>query len=97
VGIFLPSFLFVGISRPLVTHIRRSELAGAFLDGVNVGALALIVVVTFQLGRAALVDVPTVIIALVSAVLLVRLGLNSLWLVFGGAAIGLASFALGKA
>ena len=53
VGIFLPSFLFVGISRPLVTHIRRSELAGAFLDGVNVGAPALIVVVTFQLGRAA--------------------------------------------
>ena len=45
-GIFLPSFFFVSISGPLIPHIRRSPLAGAFLDGVNVGAWALMAAVT---------------------------------------------------
>jgi chromate transporter len=50
-GIFLPSFFFVSISGPLIPHIRRSPLAGAFLDGVNVGAWALMAAVTLFLAR----------------------------------------------
>jgi chromate transporter len=46
IGIFLPSFVFVAISGPLVPGLRRSQSAGAFLDGVNVGALALMASVT---------------------------------------------------
>jgi chromate transporter len=88
-GIFLPAFIFVAVSGPLVPRIRRSETAGAFLDGVNVGSLALMVVVTFELGRAALVDLPTVLLALASAVLLMRYRVNSAWLVLAGALIGL--------
>lgn len=88
-GIFLPAFVFVALSGPLVPRVRRSEAAGAFLDGVNVGSLALMAVVTFELGRSALVDVPTVVLALLSAVLLVRYRLNSAWLVLAGAAAGL--------
>jgi chromate transport protein ChrA len=56
-GIFLPAFIFVAVSGPLVPRIRASATAGAFLDGVNVASLALMVVVTFQLGRAALMNV----------------------------------------
>jgi chromate transporter len=52
-GIFLPAFIFVGVSGPLVPRIRRSPVAGAFLDGVNVGSLALMIVVTYELGRSA--------------------------------------------
>jgi chromate transporter len=58
-GIFLPGFLFVAVSRPLIPRIRRSKIAGAFLDGVNVGAVALMIAVTWQLSRAAVVDFPT--------------------------------------
>lgn len=65
VGIFLPGFVFVTLTRPLVDRVRRSPIAGAFLDGVNVAALALMAVVTVQLARSALVDVPTVLFALV--------------------------------
>jgi chromate transporter len=36
-GIFLPAFVFVALSGPLVPRLRRSPVAGAFLDGVNVG------------------------------------------------------------
>ncbi|WNG39224.1 chromate efflux transporter [Archangium violaceum] len=89
VGIFLPAFFFVAVSGPLVPRMRRSWVAGAFLDGVNVASLALMATVTWQLGRAALVDVWTVGLALLSAVLLIRYRVNSAWLVLGGAAVGL--------
>ncbi|QRK08732.1 chromate efflux transporter [Archangium violaceum] len=89
VGIFLPAFFFVAVSGPLVPRMRRSWVAGAFLDGVNVASLALMATVTWQLGRAALVDVWTVGLALASAVLLIRYRVNSAWLVLGGAAVGL--------
>lgn len=88
VGIFLPAFFFVAVSGPLVKRIRRSHTAGAFLDGVNAGSLALMVVVTYQLGRSALVDIRTVALALVSAVILFRFRANSAWLVLGGAIAG---------
>ena len=95
VGIFLPAFLFVSVSGPLVPRIRRSPVAGAALDGVNVASLALMAVVSFQLGRAALVDPLTVALALASLLLLLRWRVNSAWLVAGGAAIGMLARALG--
>jgi chromate transporter len=88
IGIFLPSFVLVAISGPLIPRLRRSRPAAAFLDGVNVAALALMVVVGLQLGRAAIVDAPTVILAVVSAAVLFRWRVNSSWLVLGGAAAG---------
>ncbi|HEY3668366.1 MAG TPA: chromate transporter, partial [Polyangiaceae bacterium] len=69
---------------------RASASAAAFLDGINVASLALMAVVTAQLGRAALVDVPTCLLALAATVLLVRYNLGSTWLVLGGAAVGFA-------
>ena len=63
-GIFLPAFCFVAVSGPLVPRLRRSPLAGAFLDGVNVASLALMAVVTWTLGRAAVVDRWTVLLGL---------------------------------
>lgn len=88
-GIFLPAFFFVAVSGPLVPRIRKSPTAGAFLDGVNAAALALMLVVTFELGRAALVDLKTIILAVISAVILFWFRVNSAWLVPGGAVIGL--------
>jgi chromate transporter len=88
VGIFLPAFIFVTLSGPLIPRIRKSRIAGAFLDGVNVASLALMIVVTWQLGRSAISDVPTIALALLSGALLFRFRLNSAWLVFGGAAAG---------
>ena len=88
-GIFLPAFLFVAASGPLVPRIRRSPTAGAFLDGVNAASLALMFVVTYQLGRAAVIDVSTLVLALASAIALFRFRLNSAWLILVGAIVGL--------
>lgn len=88
VGIFLPAFFFVAVSGPLVPRLRQSPTAGAFLDGVVAASLALMAVVSWQLGQAALVDVPTVLLGAASLFLLVVLRVNSAWLVLAGAVIG---------
>ncbi len=95
IGIFLPAFFFVALSGPLVPRLRRSRLAGAFLDGVIAASLALMAVVTWELGRAALIDGWTLALAVASGVLLLRFKLNSSWLVLGGAVAGLVLHAVG--
>jgi chromate transporter len=90
VGIFLPAFVFVAISGPLVPRLRTSRVAGAALDAVNAASLALMAVVTWQLGRAALVSVPAVAIALVAGALLATQRVNVAWLILGGALAGVA-------
>jgi len=87
-GIFLPAFIFVALSGPLVPRLRASSVASAFLDGVNVASLALMAVVTLKLAHAALIDVPTAALAITGAVLLLKFKLNTTWLVLGGAAAG---------
>jgi chromate transporter len=90
VGIFLPAFVFVLISSPFIPKLRSSSWASGFLDGVNVASLGLMAAVTWQLGRAAVIDWFTAFLALISAVLVFRLKINSAWLVLGGGVIGLA-------
>jgi len=89
IGIFLPAFVFCALGG-FLPWLRRSRLAGAFLDGVNVASLALMAVVTWEMARAALVDFLTVATALACAVLLFRYRVNAAWLAVGGVVWGLA-------
>ena len=95
IGIFLPAFFFVALSAPLIPKLRASPAASAFLDGVNVASLALMAVVTWQLGWAALVDWITALLAIVAAVVLLFWRINSAWLVLGGGVVGLIKYLLG--
>ena len=74
--------------RALVTLVVLAAAAAAALDGVNVAALGLMAGVTWQLGRAAIIDPFTIVLALVSLGLVLRTRLNSAWIVLGGAALG---------
>src|SRR3974390_1725749 len=89
IGIFLPAFVLVAISAPLIPKVRASRIASAALDGINVASLALMAVVTWQLAQSALVDATTVAVAAVS-VLAVFLfpRLNSAWLIAGAGLLG---------
>lgn len=90
VAIFAPSFLFVGLLTRLTDWLRSRALTSALLDGVNAAALALMAGVCAQLGRTALVDPLTVVIALLTLALLWKTKLNTAWMIAGGAVIGLA-------
>jgi chromate transporter len=89
VGIFLPSFLFVALSQPLIPRLRQSRLFSALLDGVNIAALGLMAAVLISLAQNALVDWMTILLAIVAAILLLRYKVNSTWLIIGGGVIGI--------
>jgi chromate transporter len=95
-AIFLPSFVFVAIVYPMVPRLRGSAWMSAFLDGVNVAAIGLMLAVTWQLGRSAVIDGPSAAMALVATILLLRWRINSVWLIAGAGVIGAVSRWLGR-
>lgn len=89
-GIFLPAFVFVALIGPIIPRLRESETLSTILDGLNAVSLALMAGVTYQLGRATIVDPFAAMIAVAALVLLLRFKVSSMWLVIGGGAIGIA-------
>ena len=89
VGIFLPSFIFVSILNPLIPKMRKSKLIAAFLDAVNIAAVAVIVAVCVEMGKDTLTDWRTVIIAVLSLISVFAFKkINSAFIVIGGAVLG---------
>jgi chromate transporter len=103
IAIFLPGFVFVALSGAIIPRLRHWRWTAALLDGVNVASLALMAAVSVQLARAALFDDPlrlfqspmavglALALAVVAGVLLLRTRVNSVWLVAGGAAVGIVA------
>ena len=89
VGIFLPGFVLVPFLDRIVKLVHQRKWARVFLDGVNVAALGLIAAVAVQLARTSFVDPITIVIALVSLAILLRLPLASPALILVGGVIGL--------
>jgi chromate transporter len=96
IGIFLPSFVVVAITQPFIPRMRASVWLGAFLDGVNVTALALMAAVAIRLGRTMVGDLPTAALAMVAGVLLIRFRVSTTWLILGGAGAGLLRYLLAR-
>jgi chromate transporter len=90
VGIFVPGFLLVAVAGPLIPRIRRAPVIAAALDGVVAASIALMAVVTWQLGKAAVVDRMTLALFLVSVVALLRFRVNSAVLIVAAAVLGWA-------
>ena len=86
---FLPAFVYVAITARFLPQIRKSPLAGPFLDGVNAAAVALMALVGWQFARASLTNAPAILIGVVSVILIFRYKVNSAWMVIGGALAGI--------
>jgi chromate transporter len=89
-GIFLPSFIFVAILNPIIPKLRNSKWTAAFLDAVNVSAVALMLVVTVRLGLTVLTAWPAWVIFGLAVTAVLRFKLNAAYLVLGGAMLGWA-------
>jgi chromate transporter len=95
IGIFLPSFVLVILTAPLIPKMRNSKIAGAFLSGVNAGVIAAILVTLIDLTNAALrtldgssLSLIAVVLAIGSLVALIRFKINATWLILIGAVVG---------
>jgi chromate transporter len=91
VAIFLPAFIFVAISNPLIPRLRASPLTAAFLDSVIAASLGLMAAVTVQLAFGGLRSPLAIAIGLVSALLLFRFKVSSMWLIGGAAVVGIVA------
>lgn len=88
-GVFLPSFLLVGLLNPLVPRMRQSKMFAALLDGVNVASVAIILVVCWTFGRATITDWKPGLITLLSTVVVFGFPkLNTALVVLGGSLFG---------
>jgi chromate transporter len=89
VAIFLPSFVYVAALGPILPRLRRSTWMAAFLDAVNVCAVALMAGVTLRLAGDALGGWLRWAIAVTALAVLWRWKINPAWVVLGGALAGL--------
>jgi chromate transporter len=89
-AIFLPAFFFVALASRILPSLRKSWWAGALLDGVNISALGLMAAVTWQLGLSAIIDWFTIALMVLTLVLILRVKINSTWLILGGAMLGVS-------
>ena len=95
IGIFLPSFFFVLLIRPLMPRLRGGPWRSAFLDAINVSAVGLMAVALLKLGAAILVDPSSWVVAVAAIVVLLRFKVSAAWVVVGGALLGGLRAALG--
>jgi len=88
-GIFLPSFIFVRILNPIIPKLRKSKPMSAFLDAVNMAAVAVILAVCITMSIDTLQDWRTIVIAILGfgATFFIK-NLNSVYLVLGGSVLG---------
>jgi chromate transporter len=88
-AIFLPAFVYAALGERLLSLVEKHPRARAFFDGAGAASLGLIAATAVGLGRGALRDVPTLLIAIVSAALLLGARVSATWVLAGAAAIGL--------
>ena len=89
VGMFLPAFVFVAVTAKYLSKLRNSPMAGAFLDGVNAAAVALMAFVGWQFARETMLSATPIVMAVVAVVLVMRFQVNSAWVVLGGGLVGM--------
>ena len=72
IGVFLPCYLFVIIPAPYYRRWARIPQIKSFVDGVTAAATGAIAGATYVLGRRALIDIPTVVIFVVTLIVLIK-------------------------
>src|SRR5690349_1234747 len=71
--VFLPSFVFVMAGVHYIEKVRENRAIQAFLAGVSAAVVGVIAVVSLDLIPPALVDWPTVVIAIMAFILIALL------------------------
>ena len=87
-GIFLPAFIFVPLTQPLLARLRSQQGAAGLLAGVNAAALGLLAAVAGQLAWGLKGDLAGALLGLVALLLLLRTRVSASWLLLGGALLG---------
>ena len=92
-GIFLPSFLFVLILTPLIPKMQKSKFLRAFLDAVNVSAIAVMTGVLYTMTTETVQDWKTLLITILGVIITFGFKkVNVMWTIIGGSVLGYCLF-----
>jgi chromate transporter len=94
VGIFLPSFLFVLLVAPMLVRHRQQPDVQGFVKGAYAAAIGTILGASVLLGKIAIGDWLTALIAIVSLVVLFRWKVSNPLLIAAAAIVGMVAFPL---
>ena len=94
--VFLPSFVFVLGGARYIEAVRNNQALQSFLAGVSAGVVGVIIVVSIELLPAALVDLWTVVIALVAFLTIVLIKVDIALVAVSTMGLGVL-YALGRA
>ena len=72
IGVFLPCYLFVIVPAPYYRRFAGNRSLKAFVDGVTAAATGTIAGAAFVLGRRAIFDLPTALVAVATVLVLLR-------------------------
>ena len=87
--VFLPSFVFVLAGAPYIEMVRNNRSIQAFLAGASAGVVGVIIVVSLDLIPAALIDIPTIAVALIAFLVIAALKLDVAKVALGAMAGGI--------
>ena len=91
IGIFLPSIVFILVLYPIIPRLRKSVYSAAFLDSVNVAAVAVMLAVSISMAIEVATDWQSItILVLALGAVFVMKKVSSVWIILGGAALGFA-------
>ncbi len=94
-GTFLPCYAFVVIAAPAFRKYGKRPAIAAFVKGVTAAAIGAITGAVVVLGRRTIIDIPTVLLVLVTLVLLWRWKkIPESLIVLGAAVIGLVVYSV---
>ncbi len=91
-GVFLPSFVLVVVTNPIVPRLRKSRWTAAFLDAVNAASIGLMAAVIIELSVQVFFptadwlapDWPALLIAASATFAALRWKPTAIWIVLGG-------------
>ena len=87
-GIFAPAFLFVALSSPFISALRRARWTSLLLDGLNVGSISLMAGASLVLAKGVATSIHGSLIFTISLGLLIKSKINSSWLIVGAGLLG---------
>jgi chromate transporter len=91
-GIFAPPVLFTVIATPLLLRYRKHPVLAGFIRGVGVTVVGVLVGTTVLVGREAITDFRTAIIAIVALAVLLTKRVPEPLVVVAGGVVGLIAF-----
>jgi len=90
-SVILPSFIMICLATEAIKKFRENKILANFLRGARVAVIGMVFDAGVSIGRSSLVDLKTVLIAVVSIICLFKYKVNPIWVLLGAGIVGLAT------